>query len=123
MAGVSTDSILNDIKKRLGIAEDYTHFDEDLIMDANTVFMILNQMGIGPTEGFSIVDSTATWGDFISDLGQLQGVKTYVKEKVRLMFDPPQSSATMEAVNANIAELEWRLFITQNPTDTFSTTT
>ena len=61
------DSILISIKKLLGIEEDYTHFDIDLIMHINSAFMVLNQLGVGPTEGFSISDETATWSDFISE--------------------------------------------------------
>lgn len=103
------DSILTSIKKLLGITEDYTHFDSDLIMHINSVLMILTQLGVGPPEGFFIEDSSATWDDFISDDTELQSVKTYVYAKVRLMFDPPTSSVVMECMNRMISELEWRL--------------
>lgn len=103
------DSILTSIKKVLGIYEEDTSFDTDLIMHINSVFMILRQMGIGPSSGFTISDSYYTWDDFLSDNVLLESVKTYVALKVRLIFDPPASSAIIEAMNRTISELEWRL--------------
>lgn len=104
------DSILTSIKKLLGIAEEYEQFDADIIMHINTVFMILNQMGVGPKEAFSISDSSSTWDEFTND-SDFEAVKSYVYMKVRLMFDPPLSSAVTEAINRNINELEWRLYV------------
>ena len=103
------ESILTSIKNLLGIPEDYEHYDADIIMHINSVFMILNQLGVGPSNGFSITDKTAVWGNFISDNDNLEAVKSYVYMKVRLLFDPPLSSAVMECMNRMIGELEWRL--------------
>ena len=106
------DSILTSIKKLLGIEEDYGHFDPDIIMHLNSVFMILTQLGVGPSEGFSIEDDTSTWSDFIPNLQNLEAVKTYVYLKVKLLFDPSGSSAVTESMNRQISELEWRLYVT-----------
>ena len=103
------ESILTSIKKLLGIPEDYEHFDQDIIIHINSVFMILNQLGVGPTEEFTVTDKTAVWSDFISDNKKFESVKTYVYMKVRLLFDPPLSSAVMDCINKVINELEWRL--------------
>lgn len=103
------DSILTSIKKLLGIAEDYTQFDDDIIMHINTVFLNLTQLGVGPEEGFSIEDDVASWEDFIEDNLQLQAVKSYMYLKVKLLFDPPLSSSVVESMNRMISELEWRL--------------
>lgn len=103
------ESILVSIKKLLGISEDYTQFDDDLIMHINSVFLNLMQLGVGPTEGFLIEDDYATWDDFIGDSISLQAVKSYMYLKVKLLFDPPPSSAVIESTNKMIAELEWRL--------------
>lgn len=102
-------SILTSIKKMLGIAEDYTEFDEDIITHINSVFLNLTQLGVGPEEGFMIEDYTAVWEDFIDDSIQLQAVKTYMYLKVKLLFDPPLSSSVTESFTRMIAELEWRL--------------
>lgn len=104
------DSILTSVKKLLGLTEDYTAFDADLIMHINSVFMILHQMGVGPEDGFAIVDETDRWADFMANGAGLNAVKSYIALKVRLLFDPPQSSVTMEAVKNEIAELEWRIY-------------
>lgn len=105
------DSILTSIKKLLGIEEDYTHFDPDIIMCINTVFTVLTQIGIGPKEGFSIEDETAVWSDFIPSTRQMEAVKTYIHLKVKLLFDPPLSSAVIEAMKQQISEIEWRLYV------------
>ena len=103
------DSILVSIKKLLGIAADYTHFDPDIIMHINSAFSILTQLGVGPPEGFRIEDDVKTWNDFVSDTIRLDAVKSYVYLKVSLMFDPPTSSAVLSAKERQISELEWRL--------------
>ena len=103
------DSILVSIKKLLGIAADYTHFDPDIIMHINSAFSVLTQLGVGPPEGFRIDDDVKTWNDFISDTIRLDAVKSYIYLKVGLMFDPPTSSAVLSAKERQISELEWRL--------------
>lgn len=103
------ESILTSIKKLLGIAEEYVHFDADLISHINSVFCILNQIGVGPAEGFSITGKTETWNDFIPDSPQLSSVQAYMLKKVKLLFDPPTNSTVMTSTNAVVSELEWRL--------------
>lgn len=106
------ESILTSIKKMLGIEESYTHFDADIAMHINSVFSILTQMGVGPSEGFSIQDKNETWDAFLQkDPAKLMLVKSYVFLKVRLLFDPPQSSFVVESINRQISEFEWRLYV------------
>lgn len=102
------ESILTSIKKLLGITEEYTHFDADIIMHINSVFMILMQLGIGPTDGFSISDDSAVWSDFLSDVTWFESVKSYVYLKVKLIFDPPQSGTVIGSMEKLITEFEWR---------------
>lgn len=104
-------SILTSVKKMLGMTEDYEPYDPVIIMHINSVLTILNQLGVGPSEGFSISDKTSTWSDFTSDDKKLEAVKSYVYLKVKLLFDPPLSSTVMDAMNRMISELEWRLNI------------
>lgn len=111
------ESILTSIKKMLGITEEYTHFDQDLIIHINTVLMILTQLGVGPAGGFSIKDEHETWSDFVSENEKLEAVKSYVYLKVRLLFDPPLSSAVTESINKMINELEWRLNVAADKTE------
>ena len=109
------ESILTSIKKMLGIAEEYTHFDADLIMHINSVFAILTQIGVGPSEGFSIEDDTDVWTDFIQDNKRLESVKSYTYMKVKLLFDPPLSSSVIESMNRIISEFEWRIQVAADP--------
>lgn len=103
------ESILTSIKKLLGIEEDYEHFDPDIIMHINSVFMILSQIGVGPEGGYRIQDESNTWDEYIIDKDNLDSVKSYIHLQVKLLFDPPQSSAVMEAMKRMIDQLEWRL--------------
>ena len=111
-----TESILTSIKKLLGIDENYTHFDADIVMYINSVFSILTQMGVGPKNGFSISGKDETWGEFLPmEQSVFPMVRSYVYLKVRLLFDPPVSSAAMEAMNRQISEFEWRLYVAADP--------
>lgn len=108
-----TNSILNSTKRFIGgISENDTSFDVEIIAHINTVISTLRQMGVGPKEGYSIKDANNTWTDYLGDSKILDSVKTYIGLKTRLIFDPPTNSAVVEAIKANIAELEWRLNIT-----------
>lgn len=109
------DSILTSVKKMLGIPEDYEQFDMDIIMHINSVLMILTQLGVGPEEGFTISNKSDKWSDFIGEGKLLELVKSYVYLKVRLIFDPPQSSSIIEAMNRQISEFEWRINIAVDP--------
>ena len=103
------ESILTSIKAQLGIQEEYTAFDQQIIMHINSVLMVLNQLGVGPTTGFIISDKTATWNDFLSSDKNLEATKSYVGMRVRMLFDPPTTSIVAESMNRMINEFEWRL--------------
>lgn len=104
------ESILTSIKKLLGITEEYTHFDVDVMTHINSAFFTLNQLGVGPEEGFSIEDDSAIWSDFESDFRKYQSVKSYVYLKVRPLFDGNSLSSTLlAAMNETAKEYEWRL--------------
>ncbi|MCI6805910.1 MAG: hypothetical protein MR912_10015 [Prevotella sp.] len=108
-------SILDSIKKLLGIPSEVTEFDTDILIHINSVFSILTQLGVGPSSGFSIEDSSAEWSDFIGDDARLSDVKSFVYLKTRLLFDPPASSAAMDAMNRMASELEWRINVSVDP--------
>ena len=103
------ESILTSIKKLLGIHEDDTAFDTDIIMHINSVLMILTDIGVGPTEGFAVIDASDTWDETLGPGINYEAAKTYVYLKVRSVFDPPASSAALEAMKNQIKEYEWRL--------------
>lgn len=102
-------SILNTIKKLLNIDSSENSFDTDIIIQINSSFTILRQLGIGPKEGFRITGSNEQWSSFIDNDEMLDAVKTFVYLKVKLAFDPPLNSSLLESFERQIKELEWRL--------------
>lgn len=103
------DSILTSIKKLLGMTEDYTAYDMDIIIHINTALAILSQLGVGSDGAFRIRDASATWQDFVGNNPRLDDVKDYVYLKVKLLFDPPTSSAAIQSMEKLLSEIEWRL--------------
>lgn len=106
-----SDSILETVKKLVGIDKDYGIFDLDLIVAINSSFTILNQLGVGPDKPFSIKGSGEVWSDFFSDSEKIDLVKSYIYLRVRVLFDPPSTGVLHEAIERQISEFEWRLRI------------
>jgi hypothetical protein len=102
-------SILTSTKKILGIVEADENFDQDVLTHINAVFSTLNQLGIGPEDGYMIEDKTATWDAFLGSDKRLNAVKTYVYLRVRLLFDPPTTSYLISSLQEQLKEIEWRL--------------
>lgn len=111
---MGNESILNTIKKLLGIDASYTEFDMDIIIHINSTFSVLNQLGVGPTEGFSISDSTTKWSAYTTN-AKLNDVITYMGLKVRMLFDPPTNSSILKSYESMISEYEWRLNVAVEP--------
>lgn len=103
------NSILASVKKDIGGSPNDRSFDPDLIRCINSTFSILTQLGVGPKSGFTIESDSETWDDFFGETKQLSFVRTYVSTKVRLMFDPPQSSFLRDSLKQICDELEWRI--------------
>ena len=104
-----TGSILTSMKQMLGIPAADTAFDVELIVQINTVFMTLNQLGIGPEEGFVISNATPVWTDFLEDPIKYSAVGSLMYLRLRLIFDPPGTSYLQDSIRSQIAEYEWRL--------------
>lgn len=102
-------SILTSIKKIIGYVESDTSFDDVVILNINSVFSTLNQLGVGPEEGFMIEDATTTWDAFLGTDKRLNQVKTYVYLRVAMIFDPPATSFGIESMNEQIQKLEWSI--------------
>ncbi len=105
------DSILLSIKKLLGLTKECKDFDTDIIIHINTVIMNLDQLGIIIPKSFKVEDEKQLWSEIILDDEKLDSIITYVYLKVKLVFDPPLSSAVMEANKESIKELEWRITV------------
>ena len=103
------DSILNTIKKMLGIDESNTHFDTEVMIHINSVFADLKRIGVGPAGGFRITGTFENWSEFTGDKLDFESVKTYMYLRVRLLFDPPTSSFLVESMTKQADKLEWCL--------------
>lgn len=110
-------SILNSTKKILGVTDEYTAFDLDIITHINSAFSTLTQLGIGPVEGFMIEDADTEWEEFFGEDNRYNAVKSYVFLKVKQLFDPPATSYLITAMEKQIEELEWRLNTSRESTD------
>lgn len=103
------ESILNSVKKVLGLDSDYDAFDEDILTHINTAFSTLTDLGVGPVYSFEIYDDSAIWGEYEAPPDQKSMIKTYVFLKVKTLFDPPATSFHISAAENQLKEFEWRL--------------
>jgi len=106
-----TESILDSTKKVLGLDAGYTAFDPDVIMHINSALSVLNQLGVGPEMGFMITDSSSTWDEVLETDINYNIAKSYVYLRVRMLFDPPNTSFLNKALEDQLRELEFRLSI------------
>lgn len=104
-----SESILRSVAKNIGLPEEYNVFDPDLIMAINTVMSDLNQLGIGPEEGFEITDDVAVWDDLLQGEIRLNSVKSYTYMRVKLMFDPPTTSYLIDSYQKQVDKAEFRI--------------
>lgn len=111
------DSILNSVKKNLGLAADYNAFDDDILLFINGVLFHLTQLGVGPEVGFTVEDADDTWDDFLGSQPRWNGVRTFVFLRVRMLFDPPQTSYLISALEKQALEMEWRILAERERTD------
>jgi hypothetical protein len=109
-----TDSILDTVKKTIGIDPENTAFDIDITTALNSVLTILRQLGV-ETGITRVNDNSSTWTELIPEKYDLDTVKSYVCLRVRMLFDPPTSSGISTAIQEQIKELEWRINFEVDP--------
>lgn len=111
------ESILKSVKKILGIYPDDDSFDLDIITHVNSAFSILHQLGVGPVDGFYIEDEEPRWDDYVDGpISLIREVQTCVYLRARLLFDPPQTSYALAALERQIVEHEWRVNVQREAT-------
>ena len=103
------DSVLSSTKQMLGINVEDDSFDVNVIMAINTALTILFDLGLTEVEDQIIIDDDMTWDDLLGGRTDIEYVKTYVYQKVKMIFDPPTSTAAIDAMQRSISELEWRI--------------
>ena len=109
------DSILHDVKQIIGQEWDDPTFDLDIMTHINSVFLDLQQIGVGPKEGFAISSADDKWDALLGGDKNLNAVKTYVYIKVRLIFDPPATGPLTTALEKQADRIEWRLMVQVDP--------
>lgn len=102
-------SILDSIKQMLGISNDDTNFNDELIMFINGALMVMTQLGVGPSQGFSITSAKNTWAELLGNRKDLDVVRSDIYLRVRLIFDPPTNSFLVAAIEKQIVEYDWRI--------------
>lgn len=110
-------NILASVKHNLGLPDDYTVYDEDVLMAINTALSTLTQLGVGPDLGFE-VDQITTWGDLLGGDFRLNSVRTFIHLKCRLIFDPPGTSFAISSIEKQLEEMAWRIEVAANPAPT-----
>lgn len=104
------DSILTTIKLMIGVGAECAHFDKQLIVHINRALMRLNQLGVGPAKIVKITSELETWSTLLGDdVDEIEAVKDYVYNEVKMKFDPPTSSFVLEAMKEDSNKLEWCL--------------
>lgn len=106
---IDSSSILDSVKKLLGISPTDDGFDHEVKDLINAEFLTLHQLNVGPEAGFSISGSDETWNDFTDNPHLQDAVRQFIYLRVRLVFDPPASSVVSDAIKERISELEFRL--------------
>ena len=106
---MDSTSILDSIKKMLGIAEHDLGFDQVIKDLINAEFLTLHQLGIGPEAGFSIDSPDTRWSEYTDNPLLMDAVRQFIYLRVRLIFDPPASSTVADQINDRVHELTFRL--------------
>lgn len=109
------NSILNTIKKKIGVSEDDTCFDEAILTEINTAGSFLSQLGVTSFDSFTVCDSSNTWDECISDRVKLADIKTYIYIYVKLNFDPPTNAFLVQLLKDQMKECEWRINVAVDP--------
>lgn len=109
-----SSSILVDIKKLLGIESEYTQFDNDIVIHINSALSNLYQIG-GIDMPLRITGDAETWSSIFGTRSDLDFIKDYIYLKVRIIFDnSTMSGGVLSAFQAEIKELEWRIFVAKD---------
>ena len=114
---MNMDSVLESVKKMLDIDPDYDAFDPELIIHINSALGVAKQVGVQLNPDFIIYDSSKTWSEVVQDPEAIPLVKSYIYLKVKLIFDPPNTGVLHEAMERQIQEFEWRLFVDADPVE------
>ena len=104
-----SESILLTVKRDIGVEDDDTAFDSEIIRDINSYLQILWFQNVG-VSGFKVTNAEQTWAEFLGPhADDLQMAVSYICKKVRLAFDPPTNASLYNAYKEQADELGWYL--------------
>ena len=109
------DSVLNTVKSMLGIEESYEAFDVELITHINSALFVAYNIGVQLVKNYTIDGPNVTWSEICPDVNLIPLLKSYIGLKVRLLFDPPTTGVLHEAMERQVTEFEWRLYVESDP--------
>lgn len=109
------ESILNTIKKMLGISVEDSAFDADVLVAINSAIMFLHQIGVGPEDPILVVDQNTEWDALTTNTAIQAMSKTYIYLSAKMVFDPPGTSFAIEAFRKILDELYWRIQVVSDP--------
>lgn len=104
-------SILKSVRSAVGLDEEDSSFDSELLMHINGSIMILHQNGIGMP--IHVEDVDTVWEDFKNPMqadanSMFSAAKTFIFIKTKILFDPPPPS-TVKYMSEAADEYLWRL--------------
>lgn len=108
---IESPSILVSTKAMLGVAQDDTSFDSEILTFINSALAEVHQVGVGPKEGLMIFSHAEEWVDLIGTNVNLNLVKPYVYLYVKMLFDPPDIGFVITSMKEILERHLWRLMV------------
>ena len=108
---IESPSILVSTKAALGVTQDDTSFDAELLTFINSALAEVNQVGVGPVEGLMIFSEAEEWEALIGNDARLNIVKPYVYLYCKMLFDPPEVGFVLTSMERILERHIWRLMV------------
>lgn len=114
------ESILGTIKSMLGVSDLDDAFDTDILVNINSAFSTLYQVGVGSDSHYFVLTGEETWQDVFLEEDLVDFIKLYTYMKVKLIFDPPTNASILQALTDQINEVEYRILLQADPAEYFN---
>lgn len=103
-------SVLGTIKTMIGPSEMYEGFDLDLTTHINSILMYLVDIG-AVKKGTRITSDHETWNTILEGNKNIEGIKSLIYIRCRLMFDPPANATMVKTLQDEANRLEWYILM------------
>ena len=108
------NSILLSVKDYCLVPKETTVFDRTICDAINSAFFTLHQLGCSNLP-YKVDDEDQTWEDFTDNPILLSIVPDYVRQVVKLKFDPPANSFLVNQMTKEVEELTSRISYAVDP--------